>query len=576
MKRLLKYLNKYKKESILGPLFKLLEASFELMVPLVMARIIDIGIVNEDKGYVGRMGLILVSLGMLGFAASVTAQYFCAKAAVGFSTRLRGDMYKHINTLSYADMDKVGTSTLITRITNDINQLQNGLNMALRLFLRSPFIVFGAMIMAFTVDVKSAIIFVITIPALAVVVFGVMLASIPLYKKVQSKLDRVMLLVRENISGARVIRAFNNEENEIAVFNEESKLLKNMQLLVGRISAILNPVTFIIVNVATIAILWLGGKQVDTGILTKGEVLALVNYMAQILVELVKLAQLIILINKSLASANRVVDVFDTKNTMEEGEKLADFSDVTTPLIEFKDVSFSYVDAAEHALEHIDFTVNRGETVGIIGGTGSGKSTLVNLITRFYDTTEGEVIIGSNNVKEYTTESLRDRVGVVPQRAMLFRGSIRDNIRWGKNNATDEEIYKALEIAQAREIVEGKEGKLDYVINQGSNNLSGGQKQRITIARALVKKPDILILDDSASALDYATDAKLRKAIKENTDDMTVFIVSQRSSSIRNADKIAVLDDGKLVGLGTHKELYKNCPIYQEICLSQLSKKEAM
>ncbi len=573
MKALLKYLGNYKKESILGPLFKLLEASFELMVPLVMTSIIDIGIVNADTNYILKRCMILIILGLVGFICSVTAQYFSAKAAVGFGTELRNDLYAHINKLSFSDIDSVGTSTLITRITNDVNQVQTGVNMVLRLFLRSPFIVFGAMIMAFTIDVKGAITFVVTIPLLSIVVFGVMIGTIPMYKKVQAKLDEVTLGVREILSGARVVRAFNRQEDEIEVFNTRSAELKNLQEKVGDISALLNPITYIIINVALVVIVWVGGKQVNIGNLTQGEVVALVNYMSQILVELVKLASLIILITKSLACANRITDVFNIKPSIVDGNNEGDVD--TDISVEFKNVKFAYNNASGNSIEGINFSVKKGETIGIIGGTGSGKSTLVNLIPRYYEVSDGSIIVNGVDVQEYKMEALRDKIGVVPQKSVLFKGTIRDNLKWGKNDATDEEIKRALEISQSLEIVNNKEGNLDYMINQGGKNLSGGQKQRLTIARALVKSPDILIMDDSSSALDFATDSRLRQAIKNETKDMTVFIVSQRSTTIKYADKIIVLDDGKMVGCGTHSELYNNCQVYREICLSQLSDEEA-
>lgn len=572
MKLLLKYLQHYKKESVLGPLFKLLEASFELMVPLVMTSIIDKGIGGNDKVHILNMCIVMIALGLVGFICSVTAQFFSAKAAVGFGTELRADLYSHINKLAFADIDKIGTSTLITRITNDVNQVQTMVNMVLRLFLRSPFIVFGAMIMAFTIDVKAAIIFAVAIPLLSIVVFGVMLVTIPMYKKVQGKLDQVTLGVRENLSGARVVRAFNRQQDEIDTFNNKSVELKGLQESVGKISAFLNPVTYVIVNIAIVLIVWVGGKQVFGDILTQGQVIALVNYMSQILVELVKLASLIILITKAFACANRISDVFDTTPSINDGDKVCD--DKGDVAVEFKNVTFGYEKLGEPAIEDISFVARKGETIGIIGGTGSGKSTVVNLIPRFYDVNSGSVLVNGMDVKEFKMETLRDYIGVVPQKAVLFKGSIRNNMLWGKNDATDEDIYTALDIAQATEIVNGKDGKLDFSIDQGGKNLSGGQKQRLTIARALVKKPEILIMDDSASALDFATDAALRKAINEKTSGMTVFIVSQRSTTIKNADKIIVLDDGKMVGYGKHDDLYENCEIYREICLSQLSKEE--
>lgn len=577
MKKLLKYLKDYKLESILGPLFKMLEASFELFVPLVMAKIIDIGIKNSDTGYILKMGGVLILLGVVGLTCSLTAQYFSARAAVGFGTALRNDLFKHINTFSYSEIDTVGTATLVTRMTSDANQVQNGVNMVLRLFLRSPFIVFGAMVMAFTIDVKSALIFVVAIPLLSVVVFGILIISMPLYKKVQRQLDRVLLTTRENLLGARVVRAFNRQQDECKKFDEENGLLVQFQVFVGKISALMNPVTYIIINGAIIVLIWTGSWQVENGIITQGEVVALVNYMSQILVELVKLANLIIIISKSLASANRISSVFDIPGGLAEKNRggTVDSGNGQTK-VEFQNLGFVYAGAKEESLEGISFAAEKGQTIGIIGGTGSGKSTLVNMIPRFYDATTGAVLVDGVDVKEYSFEQLRDKIGIVPQKAVLFKGTIRDNIRWGKKDATDEEIYEALRTAQAAAFVEEKNEGLDLPILQGGKNLSGGQKQRLTIARALVKRPEILILDDSASALDFATDAALRKAIRENTRDMTVFIVSQRASSIRNADRILVLDDGHLAGSGTHRELLKTCDVYREICLSQLSEEEVL
>ncbi|MBS5065939.1 MAG: ABC transporter ATP-binding protein [Hungatella hathewayi] len=577
MKKLLKYLKDYKLESILGPLFKMLEASFELFVPLVMAKIIDIGIKNSDTGYILKMGGVLILLGVVGLTCSLTAQYFSARAAVGFGTALRNDLFKHINTFSYSEIDTVGTATLVTRMTSDANQVQNGVNMVLRLFLRSPFIVFGAMVMAFTIDVKSALIFVVAIPLLSVVVFGILIISMPLYKKVQRQLDRVLLTTRENLLGARVVRAFNRQQDECRKFDEENGLLVQFQVFVGKISALMNPVTYIIINGAIIVLIWTGSWQVENGVITQGEVVALVNYMSQILVELVKLANLIIIISKSLASANRISSVFDIPGGLAEKNRggTVDSGSGQTK-VEFQNLGFVYAGAKEESLEGISFAAEKGQTIGIIGGTGSGKSTLVNMIPRFYDATTGAVLVDGVDVKEYSFEQLRDKIGIVPQKAVLFKGTIRDNIRWGKKDATDEEIYEALRTAQAAAFVEEKNEGLDLPILQGGKNLSGGQKQRLTIARALVKRPEILILDDSASALDFATDAALRKAIRENTRDMTVFIVSQRASSIRNADRILVLDDGRLAGSGTHRELLKTCDVYREICLSQLSEEEVL
>lgn len=580
MRNLMKYFKDYKLESILGPLFKLLEASFELFVPLVMAQIIDVGIKNRDMGYILGRGGILVLLGVVGLACSLTAQYFSAKAAVGIGTRLRNDLFRHINSLSYKEIDIVGTSTLVTRMTSDVNQVQAGINLTLRLFLRSPFIVFGAMVMAFTINVKAALIFVAAIPLLSVVVFGVMFISMPLYKKVQRQLDQVLLTTRENLLGARVVRAFNRQEDEIDKFGQENDMLVRLQVFVGKISALMNPVTYVIINGAIIVLVWTGAWQVEEGIITQGEVVALVNYMSQILVELVKLANLIINISKALACANRISGIFAQESSIVErdGQAWRDGAEsdpaASVPRVEFRDMDFYYAGAKEPSLSKISFAAMRGQTIGIIGGTGSGKSSLVNLIPRFYDATKGAVLVDGVDVRDYALKELRGKIGVVPQKAVLFKGSLRDNMKWGKKDATDEEIYKAIDTAQAREVVESKEKGLDFMIQQGGRNLSGGQKQRLTIARALVRRPKILILDDSASALDFATDAALRKAIRENTKDMTVFMVSQRATTIKNADRILVLDDGKLVGIGTHRELLERCEVYREICLSQLSKEE--
>lgn len=663
MRSLFRYFNDYRAESVLGPLFKLLEAGFELFVPLVMAQMIDVGIKNRDMGYILGRGGILVLLGVVGLACSLTAQYFSAKAAVGIGTRLRNDLFGHINTLSYREIDTVGTSTLVTRMTSDINQVQAGINLTLRLFLRSPFIVFGAMIMAFTINVRAALIFVVAIPLLSVVVFGVMLASMPLYRKVQRQLDRVLLVARENLLGVRVVRAFNRQEDEIARFKEENDALVGIQVFVGKISALMNPVTYVIVNGAIIFLVWTGAWQVEEGVITQGEVVALVNYMSQILVELVKLANLIISISKALACANRISGIFAQKSSIVEraggkrkgedgraqsgnwaengngpesgsgkqaddrsstesgsgagnGKQAGDGSspesaeqagegpaagglsclemesragcgmgtgvagrgsagrEAQVPAVEFTDMDFYYAGAKEPSLSRISFSAMKGQTIGIIGGTGAGKSSLVNLIPRFYDVSRGAVLVDGVDVRDYSLAKLRGRIGVVPQKAVLFKGSLRDNMRWGKKEATDEEIYRALDAAQAREVVDGKGEGLDLMIQQGGRNLSGGQKQRFTIARALVRQPEILILDDSASALDFATDAALRKAIRENTKDMTVFMVSQRATTIKNADQILVLDEGKLAGIGTHKDLLETCGVYREICLSQLSKEE--
>ncbi len=573
MKRLMMYLKDYKKESILAPLFKLLEAYFELLVPLVMANIIDYGISNRNMGYIGKMGLLLLILGVVGLASSITAQFFAAKAAVGFSTQLRQALFDHIEDLSFTDIDKAGTSTMITRMTSDVNQVQSGINMTLRLFLRSPIIVFGAMIMAFTIDVKCALIFVVAIPLLSVVVFGIILSTIPMYKKVQSKLDQVLGITRENLTGVRVIRAFHQEAKESDRFRENNEALSAMQIFVGKISACMNPVTYIIVNGAIIALIYTGAVQVNIGNLSQGEVVAIINYMNQILVELVKLANLIVTMTKALACAERVASVFDigadAAYVGAQDQKLADKVDKSAPFLDFKHVSLTYQGAGAPTLQDMNFTVNRGDTVGIIGGTGSGKTSLVNLIPGFYPATEGEILLEGRDIRTMSDEELRGRIGVVPQKAVLFKGTIRSNLQWGKPDATEEEMWKALELAQASEVVDGKPGKLDATVAQNGKNFSGGQRQRLTIARALVRNPEILILDDSASALDYATDAKLRAAIRTLEDKTTTFIVSQRASTIRHADKIIVLDDGEIAGMGTHDELLKDCTVYQEIYYSQ-------
>lgn len=612
MKKLLVYLKDYKKESVLGPLFKLLEASFELFVPLVIAQIVDVGISGKDYSYVWKMGGVLLLLAMIGLVCSVTAQYFAAKAATGFATSLRHSLFSHIQSLSYTEMDKLGTAAMITRMTSDINQVQSGVNLVLRLFLRSPFIVFGAMIMAFTIDVKAAMIFVVTIPLLSVVVFGIMLISIPLYKKVQAGLDKVLGRTRENLTGVRVIRAFNREDEELAAFTEENQALTKLQMFVGRFSACMNPVTYVIVNCATIVLIWTGAVRVDNGILTQGQVIALVNYMSQILVELVKLANLIITVTKAFACAGRIAGVLELESSLPEGETDAAErnGEQMDPYIQFRHVNFSYRDAGAEALTDIDFTVEKGQTVGIIGGTGSGKTTLVHLLPRFYDVTGGEVLIDGKDVRNYPLAGLRAKIGIVMQKAVLFQGTVRENLRWGIVDGEDAEetvsrangqsrteaagrtdglggaddadkipdedarMWEALEIAQAKEFVEKKEGGLDFLIEQGGKNLSGGQRQRMTIARAVVRKPDILILDDSASALDFATDAALRKAIRNASEDMTVFIVSQRAASIMYADKILVLDDGKIAGQGTHEQLLSSCEVYQEIYYSQFEREE--
>ena len=575
MKRLMMYLKDYRKESILAPLFKLLEAFFELMVPLVMANIIDYGISNRNMGYIGKMGLVLLLLGVVGLASSITAQFFAAKAAVGVSTRLRQALVDHIEDLSFTDIDKAGTSTMITRMTSDVNQVQSGINMTLRLFLRSPIIVFGAMIMAFTIDVKCALIFVVAIPLLSIVVFGIILSTIPMYKKVQSKLDQVLGITRENLTGVRVIRAFHQEAKEAERFQENNEALSAMQIFVGKISACMNPVTYVIVNGAIIALIYTGAIQVNIGNLSQGEVVAIINYMNQILVELVKLANLIVTMTKALACADRVASVFDIgadaayAGKSAQTKELADKIDKKAPFLNFKHVSLTYQGAGAPTLQDMNFTVNRGDTVGIIGGTGSGKTSLVNLIPGFYPATEGEILLEGRDIKTMSDAELRGRIGVVPQKAVLFKGTIRSNLQWGKPDATEDDMWKALELAQASEVVEGKDGKLDAAVAQNGKNFSGGQRQRLTIARALIRNPEILILDDSASALDYATDAKLRATLRTLEDKTTTFIVSQRASTIRHADKIIVLDDGEIAGMGTHDELLKDCTVYQEIYYSQ-------
>lgn len=573
MKSLLVYLKDYKKESILGPLFKLLEASFELIVPLVVASMIDVGIAGSDKGYVVRMCLIMAALGLTGLISSVTAQYFAAKAAVGFASKLRHALFAHIESLSFANMDKEGTSTLITRMTSDINQVQSGVNLVLRLFLRSPFIVFGAMIMAFTVDVKAALIFVVVIPLLSIVVFGVMLASIPLFDRVQRNLDQVLGTTRENLTGVRVIRAFGKEEYEVEKFDGQTDALKKVQMTAARISALMNPFTYVIINGGLMVLLYTGAVRVEMGILTQGQVVALVNYMSQILVELVKLANLIITVTKAVACGNRVQSVFEIPSGMKEREEEAenrDFGERGT--VDFEGVSMKYHEGGEEALTDITFHAKKGDTIGVIGGTGSGKTTLVHLIPRFYDITEGSVRVDGVDVRDYDVTKLRGKIGIVMQKAVLFKGSIRENLLWGNENASDEELWQALKVSQAEEFVLQKEGGLDALIEQEGRNLSGGQKQRLSIARALVKKPEILILDDSASALDYATDAKLRKAIREIPEETTVFIVSQRASSLMHADLIIVLDDGCVAAMGRHEQLLESCEVYQEIYYSQFEK----
>lgn len=583
MKKLLVYLKDYKKESVLGPLFKLLEATFELIVPLVMAAIIDTGVATGDKSYIMKMCMVLVLLAVIGLTCSITAQYFAAKAAVGFATKLRHALFAHIERLSFTEMDTVGTATLITRMTSDVNQVQNGVNLVLRLFLRSPFIVFGAMVMAFTIDVKAALVFVVTIPLLSIIVFGIMLISIPLYKKVQSALDKVLGITRENLTGSRVIRAFNKEDDETVHFNENNDLLTRAQIYVGKISALMNPLTYVIINGAIVVLVWTGAVRVDNGYITQGEVVALINYMSQILVELVKLANLIININKSIACGNRIQSIFEMQPSITDGSgqkvdkvrtDTADRSEEAEYAVEFSHVGLTYAGAGDESLTDIDFKVKKGETIGIIGGTGSGKSSVVNLIPRFYDVTSGFIKVDGKDVKDYPLEELRGKIGTVLQKAVLFHGTIRENLKWGNPDATEEDLNRAITVAQAKEFVDNKEGGLDFEIEQGGKNLSGGQRQRLTIARAVVKKPEILILDDSASALDFATDAALRKAIREMEGETTVFIVSQRAASIQHADRIVVLDDGKIVGLGTSEELLESCEVYQEIYNSQFKKQE--
>ena len=583
MKKLLVYLKDYKKESVLGPLFKLLEATFELIVPLVMAAIIDTGVATGDKSYIMKMCMVLVLLAVIGLTCSITAQYFAAKAAVGFATKLRHALFAHIESLSFTEMDTVGTATLITRMTSDVNQVQNGVNLVLRLFLRSPFIVFGAMVMAFTIDVKAALVFVVTIPLLSIIVFGIMLISIPLYKKVQSALDKVLGITRENLTGSRVIRAFNKEDDEKVHFNENNDLLTRAQIYVGKISALMNPLTYVIINGAIVVLVWTGAVRVDNGYITQGEVVALINYMSQILVELVKLANLIININKSIAGGNRIQSIFEMQPSITDGSgqkvdkvqtDTADRSEEAEYAVEFSHVGLTYASAGDESLTDINFKVKKGETIGIIGGTGSGKSSVVNLIPRFYDVTSGFIKVDGKDVKDYPLEELRGKIGTVLQKAVLFHGTIRENLKWGNPDATEEDLNRAITVAQAKEFVDNKEGRLDFEIEQGGKNLSGGQRQRLTIARAVVKKPEILILDDSASALDFATDAALRKAIREMEGETTVFIVSQRAASIQHADRIVVLDDGKIVGLGTSEELLESCEVYQEIYNSQFKKQE--
>lgn len=574
MKSLLKYLKEYRKEAVLAPLFKLLEATFELIVPLVMAAIIDTGIGTQNRPYILKMCGVLVLLAAVGLVSAITAQWFAAKAATGFSAKLRHLLFEHIQELSFSQMDLFGTDTLITRMTSDVNQVQNGVNLVLRLFMRSPFIVFGAMVMAFTVDVKAALIFVVTIPVLSVVVFGIMLWTMPLYQKVQGKLDRIMTGTRENLTGVRVIRAFGREEREEESFRTENAALSRMQQFVGKISGLMNPVTYILINLATVYLIYTGAVRVDCGILTQGQVVALLNYMSQILVELIKLANLIIQVTKAWACGDRIADILKVEPDMKDGLLPADAVRDSETAVEFRNVSLTYEEGAGEALQNISFKVRRGETIGIIGGTGSGKSSLVNLIPRFYDASQGEVLVGGHNVKEYRQEELRSRIGVVLQKAVLFKGTIARNLSFGKSNASAEEMDEALAVSQAKEYVDLKPGRTEFELEQNGRNLSGGQKQRMTIARALIRKPDILILDDSASALDFATDAKLRMAIRGMSRTLTTFIVSQRAASVQYADQILVMDDGRLVGIGTHAELLAGNPVYQEIYYSQFPKEE--
>ena len=569
MKRILKYMRGYGKECVLGPLFKLLEATFELLVPLVVAKIIDIGIANGDTGYIVKMCLVMVALGIVGLASAVTAQYFAAKAAVGFASRLRSALMQKLLGLTYSQIDQIGTSTMVTRMTSDVNQVQNGVNLTLRLLLRSPFVVFGAMVMAFTIDVEAALVFASVIPVLCIVVFGIMLITMPMYKRVQSRLDGVTSATRQNLTGVRVLRAFRKEGHEIEDFENSTQALTVSQLSAGRISALMNPLTFAMVNIAIVALIQVGALKVDAGLLTQGMVIALYNYMSQILVELIKMANLIITITKAVACGNRLGAVLEMDSNLDSrGDQITKMLGA----VEFRDVAVRYAGASAECLEHISFQVEPGQTIGIIGGTGAGKSTLVNLIPRLYRAGSGQVLIDGVNIDELDSKTLRQNIGVVPQKAVLFRGSIRDNLRWGREDATDDELWQALDIAQAREVVKDKNGELDAMIEQGGANLSGGQRQRLTIARALVRKPKILILDDSASALDYATDARLRMAIRGMEDPPTTFIVSQRAASVRFADQIIVLEDGAMVGLGTHDELLESCAVYQEIYYSQFPK----
>lgn len=571
MWKLLPYLKNYKKESIIGPLFKLLEVCFELLVPLIMARIIDVGIKNRDLNYIWKYGAVLLILGMLGLACALTAQYFAAKASVGFGTKIRHDLFRHIGSLSFAEIDKAGSATLVVRMTSDINQVQTGVNLVLRLFLRSPFIVIGAMTMAFRINTKAALILVVVVPLLAIVIYGIMAAAIPLYKKVQKHLDRVLGTVRENLTGIRVIRAFGMQAKEKKTFTEQSHSLVSAQLSVGKLSALMNPMTYLIVNAGIAAIIWCGGIQVNIGHMMQGEVIALLSYMSQILLALIALADLIIAFTKAVASAGRLNEVFALQNSLESRSEDFHTPDCKEETVVFEEVAFYYPDSREPALVNLSFDAKVGETIGIIGGTGSGKSTLVNLIPRFYDAAKGSICVEGKNVKHWELSKLRAKIGIVPQKAVLFHGTIRDNIRMGKEDASDVEIMEALQIAQAYEFVSQKPEGLDTMISEGGRNLSGGQRQRLTIARALVRKPAVLILDDSASALDYATDLKLRKALQENGKDCVVFLISQRASSIRHADRILVLDEGRAVGCGSHEELKEKCSVYKEILDSQLT-----
>ena len=575
MKMIMRFLKDYKKECVLAPLFKMLEAIFELFVPLVVSSVIDKGIANGDKGYIMQMCFMLILLAIIGLVCAITAQYFSAKAAVGAATGMRHSLFAHIQTFSFTEMDTLGTSTLVTRMTSDINQVQNGINMVLRLFLRSPFIVFGAMIMAFTIDVKAALVFVAAIPILTLIVFGIMLTTRPMYKNVQSGLDKILGITRENLTGVRVIRAFNKEQDEVKRFKKDNESLNRLQKFVGKISGLMNPLTYVVVNVSIIALIWIGAIRVNAGALTQGQVVALYNYMSQILVELIKLANLIITITKALACAGRIESVFEVTSGMADGSVKEVAAKEEQPSVEFKNVSLTYSGSGASSVEGINFKAMKGQTIGVIGGTGSGKSSLVNLIPRLYDATQGEVLVDGVNVKDYDIETLRNKVGIVMQKAVLFKGTIRENMWMGKKGATDEQIDEALEISQSKEFVDSKQGRLDYVIEQGGKNLSGGQRQRLTIARAIVRKPDVLILDDSASALDFATDAALRKAIRGMNNSPTVFIVSQRAASLMYADLIIVLDDGQVAGMGTHDELLANCEVYKEIYESQFKKEDS-